>query len=245
MNNPDYFCQWCYDRGLRYPDNGKPWVHAKDCPNRHMEHVPTEIREAMSTDPLPADPTARFAEFRETIKAAQATSDPSPSAPLPEPCPFCGKEPETCHSLSKRRQYARCGECNIAWMSIETWNRRAGIHASEPQEVQRYFQMGSAMCPSPTGDWIHVEDYQTALAATQAKLRDIYDEAIEYADGTPDSGPTAKLANRIMAILAGSVTPATECAFCKGQPADIKARCTHSLRAGLLMIPKPKGDKND
>lgn len=29
----DYFCQWCYDRGLRYPDNGKPWGHAPGCPN--------------------------------------------------------------------------------------------------------------------------------------------------------------------------------------------------------------------
>jgi|SRR6187402_3343536 len=28
-----YFCQWCYDRGLRYPDNGKPWAHAIGCPH--------------------------------------------------------------------------------------------------------------------------------------------------------------------------------------------------------------------
>lgn len=31
--HPDYFCQWCYDQGLRYPDDGKPWRHGVNCPN--------------------------------------------------------------------------------------------------------------------------------------------------------------------------------------------------------------------
>lgn len=30
---PVDFCQWCYDRGLRYPDNGRPWAHATGCPH--------------------------------------------------------------------------------------------------------------------------------------------------------------------------------------------------------------------
>jgi hypothetical protein len=33
MSDDDYFCQWCYDNGLRYPDDGKPWRHGRGCPN--------------------------------------------------------------------------------------------------------------------------------------------------------------------------------------------------------------------
>lgn len=32
MNLSEDFCQWCYDRGLRYSRPG-PWGHANGCPN--------------------------------------------------------------------------------------------------------------------------------------------------------------------------------------------------------------------
>lgn len=56
----DYFCQWCYDRGLRYPDDGLPWRHGSGCP-----HGP--VREPTPTDQL-ADLTAR-------LKQAEAERD--------------------------------------------------------------------------------------------------------------------------------------------------------------------------
>lgn len=88
----DYFCQWCYDRGLRYPDNGKPWAHAKDCPNRLSTKGGDE----------PCPPNAQAAGVSTNSENpvagcnAEATSNPLPSAlptdgkPEAKPCPFCG-----------------------------------------------------------------------------------------------------------------------------------------------------------
>ncbi len=37
----DYFCQWCYDRGLRYQDDGTPWRHATECPRNKLADAST------------------------------------------------------------------------------------------------------------------------------------------------------------------------------------------------------------
>lgn len=34
--DPDYFCQWCYDKGLRCQGEG-PWKHAIECPNNQKQ----------------------------------------------------------------------------------------------------------------------------------------------------------------------------------------------------------------
>jgi len=53
----DYFCQWCYDQGLRYPDDGRPWAHAVDCPHRQNRRS-TPAREALKPCPLCGGPAA-------------------------------------------------------------------------------------------------------------------------------------------------------------------------------------------
>ncbi len=54
----DYFCQWCYDRGLRYADNGHPWPHAIDCPSNPQRKNVLE----KSPDPTVARVCAQMVE---------------------------------------------------------------------------------------------------------------------------------------------------------------------------------------
>lgn len=62
----DWFCQWCYDQGMRMPGGtDKPWSHLKGCPSS-----PTGRTEAYILNPHPPCVPADFAKEleRETVK---------------------------------------------------------------------------------------------------------------------------------------------------------------------------------
>ena len=60
----DDFCQYCYDLGLRYPGDGKPWGHAISCPKAPPQE-PTEV------DKLRAE----TAQLRADLDKARAERD--------------------------------------------------------------------------------------------------------------------------------------------------------------------------
>lgn len=140
--DPEYFCQWCYDHGLRYPDDGLPWRHSNQCPNRPQATGDTtnekggEPCRTIQDGPISASstdgPASEHPVPNVRSKAAVAVQSHDQRQEL-LPCPFCGSH--RIHRAYVRGTgcstiYMQCGQCNAQgpWSTTEEqltkWNTR-------------------------------------------------------------------------------------------------------------------------